>query len=624
MRRGELSIQVESFCLTELFDIINKSSASFERKGVRLIVEPTNDIVKADKALTLFMINTLSDNARKFTAEGGQVEIYSESFRDYVEIFVRDTGRGMSAEEVAHLFDKKAIIDEKDVSTSSNTESHGFGLLNCKGIIEKYKKTSNLFQCCDLFVKSEENKGTTFSFRLPIGRLMSIALFLMTALSIPAKSSLDLHLENATAYADSLYTSNINSDFSASLVFADSCIEELNHAYSITYPKGNNFLTIFDEESNNFPEIIWYRNGVNIDYGIILSLRNEAAVAALALHDWALYDYNNKTYTQLFRELSADNSISTYAKEIERSSADKKVAAVILSLLILLIILVFYFSYYQKHLRYQKLAERLNQINKILLSSLTTEEKLSKISAIWPKNERQIQNINSKVYVDLISSVDSIETLLEDTLAIEKEMQDRVENDTDEINLLSFENDRLHVVNNILDNCLSTLKHETMYYPARLHRLLDEDIKDIKSIADMAVYYREVFTLLSMQASRQIGIALRPDNDSYNYLAFLLKKINQDKDISWRVVSKDGVHISYMIVLDKINLTPVQLQNIFTPETVDFRFLTCRQLVREIGEWTGLRMCGIDVSQADSLVQSGLCLKLTLPRNSADCLNIES
>ena len=53
--------------------------------------------MKADKALTLFMINTLAENARKYTPEGGVVRIYARQTEEYVEISVEDNGRGLSA-----------------------------------------------------------------------------------------------------------------------------------------------------------------------------------------------------------------------------------------------------------------------------------------------------------------------------------------------------------------------------------------------------------------------------------------------------------------------------------------------------------------------------------------------
>ena len=48
-------------------------------KRQSLEVQPTDIRVKADKALTLFMINTLAENARKYTPQGGMVKVYAKS-----------------------------------------------------------------------------------------------------------------------------------------------------------------------------------------------------------------------------------------------------------------------------------------------------------------------------------------------------------------------------------------------------------------------------------------------------------------------------------------------------------------------------------------------------------------
>ena len=66
----------------------------------------------------------------------------------------------------------------------------------------------------------------------------------------------------------------------------------------------------------------------------------------------------------------------------------------------------------------------------------------------------------------------------------------------------------------VLDNCLSTIKHETLYYPNRIKQLVgrlrsqildaageEETVKDIKELVE---YYRGIFTLLSSCASRQL------------------------------------------------------------------------------------------------------------------------
>ena len=135
----------------------------FRLKGITLDVEPTDAMVKADKTLTLFMVNTLADNARKFTPRGGRVSISAKETADYVEVSVSDNGQGMTEEQTAHIFDHKPIIDGGGMpslssgngqsllhgtdtpisssldSTPNSQRSHGFGLMNCKGIIDKYR-----------------------------------------------------------------------------------------------------------------------------------------------------------------------------------------------------------------------------------------------------------------------------------------------------------------------------------------------------------------------------------------------------------------------------------------------------------------------------------------------------
>lgn len=176
MRQGSLSLRIESFPLQQLFDIVSKGKMSFQMQGVKLDVEPTDAVVKADRILTLFMINTIADNARKFTPEGGKVTI-SAKVSDFVEISISDTGKGMDEEQLAHVFDR------------TYTGGHGFGLLNCKGIIEKYKKVSSLFAGCQIKAESKLGEGSRFSFRLPKGivrrthQLLGIIIMLFVLLS---------------------------------------------------------------------------------------------------------------------------------------------------------------------------------------------------------------------------------------------------------------------------------------------------------------------------------------------------------------------------------------------------------------------------------------------------------
>ena len=71
------------------------------------------------------MINTLAENARKYTPKGGTIKIYARKENDYVEISVEDNGRGLSPEDVAHIigekiYDSKAIVPVPLLSEPDN------------------------------------------------------------------------------------------------------------------------------------------------------------------------------------------------------------------------------------------------------------------------------------------------------------------------------------------------------------------------------------------------------------------------------------------------------------------------------------------------------------------------
>ena len=75
MKQGSLSLNIENFELNELFELISKGRKAFEMKKQRLEIEPTKALVKADKALTLFMINTLARMPENILRKGYSEDI---------------------------------------------------------------------------------------------------------------------------------------------------------------------------------------------------------------------------------------------------------------------------------------------------------------------------------------------------------------------------------------------------------------------------------------------------------------------------------------------------------------------------------------------------------------------
>ena len=534
LRQGELNLHIESFPLQPLFDIVARGRTSFEIKGVTLTVEPTGAVVKADRVLTLFMINTLADNARKFTSQGGEVTVSASEQADYVELSVRDTGCGMAPEQLAHVFDHKVIGD------------HGFGLMNCKGIIEKYRKMSQLFSVCQLSAESEQGRGSRFFFRLPkgikrvwVGIVGMVGWLGMVGLvgCLPAMA-VD-YQSMAHVYADSAYFCNINGQYRRTLQFADSCRDCLNQSYLQHHPNSQ-LLMLANGDTSPLPaEIQWLHDSVNVNYQVILDIRNESAVAALALHEWQLYAYNNKVYTHLFKELSADNTLTDYCRIMQQSQSNKRIAIILLVVILMLIVPAYYMLYYRHRLYDRHCRERM-----------------------------QLDNL---------------------------ELAD------DELRRAELEDSKLHVANSVLDNCLSALKHETMYYPSHIRQLVDKG--DVGSLSEVTLYYRELYGMLSAQAMRQVeqvklhvtrttflGHPVLGNDNMLRYLADMLKP----QTVEAR--QKDDHYIVFTVTRQE----PLS----------EIDYLRCRQIVRDHGDATHRRACGISLHTPHSTLHE---ITITLP-----------
>lgn len=609
LRQGMLSLRIESFELGPLLAMVEKSRTAFRMKGVTLTVCPTTARVKADRVLTLFMINTLADNARKATKEGGTVTISAHEETDYVEVSVRDTGSGMTAEELSGVFSRNVA------------DGHGFGLMNCRGIIEKYRKTSRLFSICSLSAESEQGRGSRFFFRLPRVVARVFVAFLVTTANIngfaaegntaftSAETTYSSDLNTAAAYADSAYYSNIAGTYQRTIDFADSARLYLNHHYEKTH-KGSRILMCREGNTSLTPaEIKWYHDSVATNYNVILDIRNETAVAALALHEWSLYTYNNKVYTQLFKEMSADNRLAEYCRVLQQAQTGKTVAVAICLLVLLTILPAYYVLYYRHRLYYRFCVERIDGINKVLLSDMTPEEKLLSIE---PQMDGDFPERLKDVAEQIVATL---------RLAVERHLLEanRLEQAEDELRRSEYEGNNLYVCNAVLDNCLSTLKHETMYYPDRIRQLAANGEGQMESLQETVAYYRDLCALLGRQSSRQldsvpIKVATLKASDIVDgapndvtvignaplltYLFDIVRKQTANAPIT--IESKTG---GTAYVIFSVPLPPTaDVTNLFAPIRENIPFLICRQIVREHSEATERRACGIIVTNGKLLI----------------------
>ena len=633
MKQGTLSLNIETFGLNELFDLLGKGRRAFEMKEQTLEIEPTHAMVKADRALTLFMINTLAENARKYTHEGGVIKVYARTTDSYVEISVEDNGRGISAEDVAQIIGEK-VYDSRVIGMKNATDADelkenkgsGFGLMNCKGIIEKYKKTNELFRVCVFNVESELGKGSRFYFRLPSGvrKVIGVLLCLLLpfgmgsclydpippmlqdtdSIVVITDSAYEDLLDAASDYANAAYFANVDEQYEIALQYADSAILLLNEHYQ-KYARPDATHRYMKLVGEGIPaEILWWNELFDSDYHVILDIRNEAAVAFLALKQLDAYSYNNSAFTDLYKLQGEDQTLEGYCRQLERSNINKTVGIILCFVLLIVSLVGYYLLYLRKRIQNRLSLEQVLEINqKVFAASLIRPQEQENAEALQ-REESTLKEIPQRIVDEAFGSVNELLTidrmgiavynetthLLEYASSPGQEMPEMVqlcfdsreyiseqhrqaiplmveaggehqcvgvlylerregtEQETDrllfelvaryvaivvfnavvklatkyrdiesaheETQRASWEDSMLHVQNMVLDNCLSTIKHETIYYPNKIKQIIGrlnaqnlsekEEKEAVETMTELIEYYKGIFTILSSCASRQL------------------------------------------------------------------------------------------------------------------------
>lgn len=129
-----------------------------EAKGVDLRFEPSGSVrVTADEEWLKRLVLNLVDNAIKFTAAGGRVEVRVRAEAERAVFQISDTGIGISAELLPRMFDP---FVRADPSRSHRTEGAGLGLSLVKWIIDRHHGR--------IEVQSTPSQGSTFTIYLPL------------------------------------------------------------------------------------------------------------------------------------------------------------------------------------------------------------------------------------------------------------------------------------------------------------------------------------------------------------------------------------------------------------------------------------------------------------------------
>jgi PAS domain S-box-containing protein len=159
LQTGRMSFRPENF----VFEVVASETCAIfaeiaAKKAIEINMEFTGyNEVEADIAMVGTVLRNLISNAIKFTKSGGKIIISAKPVDKQLLVSVRDTGIGISSENIKKLF---RIEETYTTKGTLNEKGTGLGLILCKEFIEKNGG--------QIWAESEIGKGSTFWFLLPL------------------------------------------------------------------------------------------------------------------------------------------------------------------------------------------------------------------------------------------------------------------------------------------------------------------------------------------------------------------------------------------------------------------------------------------------------------------------
>ena len=151
------------FSEVDLVPVIEKNVENFrpraESRGIKLTFEHSADIprVLADTDRISIAFTNIISNAIEYTPKDGSVIVSASVVDHFVDVTVKDSGIGMSQEDLGNLFSK---MHRGKVAMKMRPDGSGLGLYVAKNILNEHG--------AEVMIRSEEGQGTQFSVRVPI------------------------------------------------------------------------------------------------------------------------------------------------------------------------------------------------------------------------------------------------------------------------------------------------------------------------------------------------------------------------------------------------------------------------------------------------------------------------
>ncbi len=162
---GRMELELGTFDLRQLLEgslVMVKERA--QAHGITLSLETADDVdtLTGDERKVKQVLFNLLSNAVKFTPDGGKVGVTATRADAMVQVAVWDTGVGIPADDQQRIFEEFQQVGQ---GLAGKTEGTGLGLTLAKKFVELHGGT--------IWVESTPDRGSTFTFTLPIGSAAS-------------------------------------------------------------------------------------------------------------------------------------------------------------------------------------------------------------------------------------------------------------------------------------------------------------------------------------------------------------------------------------------------------------------------------------------------------------------
>jgi two-component system, OmpR family, sensor histidine kinase ArlS len=152
-----LLLEMEHFDPTEIMFTVFRDAQLLSASHQFELKADKHCTINGDKGMLKQLLRILVDNAIKYTPAGGKITLALNVEEKECVISVKDTGQGISKEELARIFDR---FYRSDKARKAQSGGHGLGLSIARIIVVAHGGA--------ITVRSKEDAGSTFFVRLPL------------------------------------------------------------------------------------------------------------------------------------------------------------------------------------------------------------------------------------------------------------------------------------------------------------------------------------------------------------------------------------------------------------------------------------------------------------------------